>query len=123
MNILLVDDNNETRHFYSMAFKRAGHPTEIAASGAEALELMPQQHFDAVVLDIEMPDMSGWKVLEAIRQMPDSQRTPVILYTAHHNPSSDAYAKMLGAYALLRKPIIPASLLEVVQKAVEEQVS
>lgn len=120
MHILLVDDNYETRQFYAMALNVAGHPTEIAANGVDALNSLQRQRFDAIVLDVEMPDMSGWKVLEAIQQMPSEQRIPVILFTAHQNPSSDAYARMLGAYILLRKPIIPASLLEVVQRAVDE---
>lgn len=121
MHILIVDDDNEIRHFFSLAFAAAGHQVKAAATGAEALELVEHHPFDAVLLDVEMPTMSGWKVLGAIQQMPTAGHLPIILFTAHENVSSDAYAKILGAYALLRKPVSAKTVLEVINRAIEER--
>lgn len=121
MHILVVDDDNNIRHLFSAAFALAGHQAKTAATGTEALELVKEHRFDAVLLDVEMPTMSGWKVLEAIQRMPVSGHLPVILFTAHENPSSDAYAKILGAYALLRKPAAPTEILEVIARAIEDR--
>lgn len=121
MQILIVDDNDEIRRVFNLAFTSAGHQAQTAATGAEALELVQHHQFDAVLLDVEMPTMSGWNVLEAIRKIPEHKQVPVILFTAHGNITSDAYAKMLGAYALLRKPIEPAEILEIINRAIEER--
>ncbi len=94
MHILVVDDDNNIRHLFSVAFALAGHEVKAAATGAQALELVEQHPFDAVLMDVEMPTMSGWKVLEAIHRLPVGERLPVILFTAHENPSSDAYASL-----------------------------
>jgi len=123
MNILLVDDNNDTRHLFGMAFVLAGHRVKTAPNGAEALALFSQHRFDVVVLDVEMPHMSGWKVLEAMRHMPFGEQVPILLFTAYHDPNFEAQAKSAGAYAVLRKPIFPDSLLEVMEKAVKERES
>lgn len=121
MHILLVDDDQGVRQFFDRAFTSAGHQVTTAETGAEALELVEAHQFDAVLLDVEMPAMRGWRVLEAIHGLPGSSQLPVILFTGHGNVTSDAYAKMLGAYALLHKPIAPADILEVISRAIEER--
>jgi len=123
MHILVVDDTEDIRHIFSVAFTAAGHQVKTAATGNEALELVGHYQFDAVLLDVEMPTMSGWKVLEAIRQVPGSGLLPVILFTAHGNVTSDSYAKMLGAYALLHKPVAPTEILNIINRAMEERQS
>lgn len=120
MHILLVDDIGDTRHLFGMAFVLAGHRTKTASNGAEALALFKQHHFDAVVLDVEMPHMSGWQVLEAMREVPFGDRVPVILFTAHHDSKDEIHAKNAGAYALLRKPILPNDLLQIIEAAINE---
>ena len=121
MQILIVDDNDDIRRVFDLAFTSAGHQVKTAATGAEALVLVKTYQFDAVLMDVEMPTMSGWNVLEAIHHMPGEGNLPVILFTAHGNVTSDAYAKMLGAYALLRKPIVPAEVLNVISRAIAER--
>jgi CheY-like chemotaxis protein len=118
MHILFVDDVSDTRHLFSMVFVLEGHRTMTASGGWEALELLQQQVFDVVVLDLDMPQVSGWQVLEVIRQSPLHQSVPVILFTAYHDPLLNQRALDAGAYTLLRKPIRPEDLLDVIQSAV-----
>jgi two-component system phosphate regulon response regulator PhoB len=121
MQILLVDDDEGILHFFGMAFTSAGHQVTTASTGGEALALAESHQFDAVLLDVEMPAMSGWRVLEGIQRLPTGSQVPVILFTAYGNVTSDAYAEMLGAYALVRKPVAPAEILELINRAIEER--
>jgi CheY-like chemotaxis protein len=120
MHILLVDDIDDTRDLFSMAFVLEGHRTSTASSGIEALELFTKHRFDGVLLDIEMPNVNGWKVLELIRQLPFGEHVPVIMFSAHHNPNKEQRAIEAGAYALLRKPMMPTLVIEVMQTAVSD---
>ena len=118
MHILVVDDVQDTRQLFSMAFVLAGHRTLTAPSGAEAIELFLKHRFDAVLLDIEMPDVNGWKVLDSIRQLPYGEEVPIILFTADHDIEKEKRAKTAGAYALLRKPMLPKYVIEIAEIAV-----
>ncbi len=120
MHILLVDDVLDTRQLFSMVFVLAGHRVSTASGGTEAVRLALKHRFDAVLLDIEMPNLDGWKVLELIRQLPFGERVPVILFSAYHDPQKEERAKEVGAYALLRKPIFPDQVLAVLESAVAE---
>ena len=125
MHILVIDDDNEIRDVFCKSFVHSGHRVTSATNGSEALELMranewgEDEKFHAVLVDVEMPGMNGWRVLEAIRKMPNGANLPVILFTAHGNLMSKSYAKMLGAYALLHKPIATSKVLEVINRAVD----
>ena len=121
MHILLVDDVDDTRQLFSMAFVLAGHRASTAASGAEAIELVSRQRFDAVLLDIEMPDLTGWEVLELIRQLPFGEQVPVILFSAYHDSEKEERAAEVGAYALLRKPMLPQYVIAITEKAVDNR--
>ncbi len=120
MRILVVDDVQDTRQMFSMAFVLAGYRASAAANEAEALEFVSKHRFDAVLLDIEMPNMSGWKVLEAIRQLPFGEQVPVVLFSAHFDPAKEERAKEAGAYALLRKPMLPEYVISIVESATSE---
>ncbi|MCA9979487.1 MAG: response regulator, partial [Anaerolineales bacterium] len=69
--VLVVDDNEINRDVLSRRITRYGHQVLTAASGREALRMMNDQNFDLVLLDIMMPDMNGYQVLERIKQDPD----------------------------------------------------
>jgi len=117
MHVLLVDDIQDTRELFDIAFVSAGHRTATASSGAQALELIAKHRFDAVVLDIEMPHMNGWEVLEVIQQLPLGEQVPVILFSAYDDLGMEERAKAAGAYALLRKPLLPKYLIAMTESA------
>lgn len=121
MHILLVDDVQDTRQLFSMAFMLAGHRTSTASSGAEALDLVMNRRFDAVLLDLEMPTMDGWKVLESIRQIPGGDHVPIVMFSAYHDEEKEQRALEAGAYALLRKPMLPQFVISVLDSAIENK--
>jgi PAS domain S-box-containing protein len=79
--ILVVEDDVNDRASIAGVLRRAGYAVETVATGAEALVRCREQHFDAITLDIMLPDMSGRAVLEKLRERGLNQETPVIVVT------------------------------------------
>ena len=83
---------------------RDGWQIRCAASGAEALALARADPPDAVLLDVEMPEMDGPQTLAALRATPATAHTPVVFLTAHDDPDELARLQTLGAAGILAKP-------------------
>ncbi len=79
--ILVVEDDASDRVWIAGALRRAGYGVETVATGAEALIRCREQHFDAITLDMILPDMSGRAVLEKLRERGLNQETPVVIVT------------------------------------------
>jgi len=115
--ILIVDDDGDIRTLIQTVLETIGHDVTLAASGQEALNKLKRRPYDLVVLDIMMPTMSGYEVLEQIRAMPSRAETPVIVVTAKHDPSGVMREVKGGAIDHLAKPFLPEELEEVVERA------
>jgi signal transduction histidine kinase len=113
--ILIVDDSAELRSFLSAdILPQFGYDTLSATNGAEGLQIMARQRPDLVMLDIEMPDISGMDVL---REMKRRQLTmPVILMTAHGSESIAVEAFRLGATDYLIKPFDIESAIDTIDR-------
>jgi signal transduction histidine kinase len=79
--ILIVEDDAEDRAWIAGALQKAGYGVETVATGSEALVRCREKRFEAITLDIMLPDMSGRAVLEKLRERSLNQRTPVIVVT------------------------------------------
>lgn len=102
---LVVDDNRLNSQLVSMFLRRLGWKTEVADSGAEALDRLGRAHFDLVLLDLRMPQMGGEQVCRRIRDELGMQTLPVVAYTAHSMPEDKARILAAGFDELLIKPI------------------
>lgn len=80
--VLVVDDNDDVRFAASHILRMHGFEVEAASGGREALDMIEKSPPDAVVLDIMMPGMSGFEVLQYIRRNATTARIPVILVSA-----------------------------------------
>lgn len=114
MKILFVDDAPDTRMLFSIAFARQGHPTHVAADGIEAVEAVRHEAFDAIIMDVEMPRMNGWDAIRHIRQMPNGQDVPILMFTGYHEERTKALE--VGATDLAFKPLVPQELLSRLMK-------
>ena len=83
LRILLVEDQEVGRKFATAILERTGHQVVSASDGLTALQLLPGERFDLVLLDIQMPGMGGEEVLQQLRQIDDCRALPVIALTAH----------------------------------------
>jgi len=116
--ILCVDDNPRNLYVLGGLLRAAGHRTTECASGFEALDLLARRKFDVVLLDMVMPEMDGFGVLETLRaQAGPNAATPVIACTANVLPDQiEAYRKA-GTADVLAKPIDPRAMLLAIARA------
>lgn len=109
MKILLVDDEVDTRTVARLSLRQlAGCDVVEAENGAQALALAAAEPFDAIVLDVMMPDMDGPAVFEQLRRHPSTAATPVVFLTAKAMPDEVARLQQLGAARIYTKPFDPA---------------
>lgn len=104
-SILVVDDNPENRDLLVRHIQRQKHSAVTAENGEEALQLLQTQPFDMVLLDIMMPGMSGFEVLERMKRDPDLQTLPVVVVSALHELENVEKCIEMGADDYLVKPI------------------
>lgn len=110
--ILVVDDHEVNRQLVSLLLTRAGHEVAEAESGAAALAWLGRARFDAVLLDISMPEMSGPEVLDCIRSNDATRGLRVVAYTAHAQEGDQKEMLAQGFDAVLTKPISRQSLMD-----------
>lgn len=103
--ILIVDDNEMNRDLLARRLRRRGFAVVAVADGPAALEALERAAFDAVLLDIEMPRMSGLDVLRRVRERHAAIDLPVIMVSARHDSQSIVRALDLGANDYVTKPI------------------
>jgi len=99
--ILIVDDDASIRRLLAMTLAFAGFMTETAATGKEGLKKASNEHFDLILLDLGLPDISGVKFLESYRE---DEQTPIIVVSAIHNNSDKIAALNAGADDYVTKP-------------------
>lgn len=116
--ILIVDDDESIRRMIQATLRRAGYDTCEARNGREALTTMRAGAADLVVLDLMMPEVSGWEVLDARAADEALQRIPVIVASANRGPEI-ALAVQGDICALLPKPFDLGSLRSLVASCLE----
>jgi DNA-binding response OmpR family regulator len=112
--ILVVDDDMELSDGLRMVLEKQGHRVIQARDGQQGKQLVYQHHPDLVILDMMMPRMGGYPVLEHFRDKPDAP--PIIMITANEGSRHKAYAEYLGVVDYIRKPFAMERLLESVEK-------
>lgn len=113
--ILVVDDEEVIRDVCSQILQGEGYQVETAASGMEALRLVSDSAFDAVITDIMMPDMSGLELLEIIKQT-SLDISPIVI-TGLGTFEMATQSDRLGAREFVVKPFTPDELANAVRKA------
>lgn len=108
--ILVVDDNEMNRDMLSRRLERQGYEVSIAENGLRALELMQENPFDLVLLDIMMPRMTGYEVLEHVKADDALRDIPIIMISAVDDLDSVVRCIEMGAEDYLFKPFNPVLL-------------
>ena len=120
--LLVVDDNETNRDILSRRLQRHGYSVVSAASGREALDLIEAQPFSLLLLDIEMPGMSGLEVLQTLRRRYSAAELPIIMVTARQESSDVVEALGLGANDYVAKPIdLPITLARIQTQLLRKQ--
>src|SRR6266542_14137 len=113
-SVLVVDDDPNIRKMIIAALRREGYEFSEAPNGKEALEIMRARRPDVVVLDLMMPIVSGWEVLQERENDPELRQIPVIIVSATRAPEI-ATAVDKGICAFLPKPFDIAALSALVR--------
>ena len=117
--VLVVDDDPSIRRMIIAALKRDGYSFLEAANGRDALDIMRSEHPDVVVLDLMMPILAGWDVLEERRHEEALKRIPVIIVSANRDPEL-ATAVDSGICAFLPKPFDIGALSALVKNCIPQ---
>ena len=110
--VLVVDDQKVSRATVAAILNAAGHTVESASSGPEGIERAQAECPDVIVLDVQMPGMDGFEVVERLKQDPSTAPIPILLLTAQA-PTDELLVRGLdlGAYDFLNKGCSRAELL------------
>jgi len=115
--ILLVDDDADIQTVTSMALGSfGGYTVHVCGSAREAIDSAASFGPDLILLDVMMPGMDGLDTLKALRQIPATATTPVILLTARVQPADVAIYNELDSLAVIRKPFEPTALVETIHE-------
>lgn len=119
--LLVVDDNKVNRILLARGLEGLGHQVETAENGSQALEKLRTSAFDLVLLDIEMPEMDGYQVLESCLQDPVLREIPIIMTSSLDELDSVVKCIELGAEDYLNKPINPILLRARINASLEKK--
>jgi class 3 adenylate cyclase len=119
--VLIVDDNEVNRDLLAKRLQRQGYEVTVASNGFEALELMGSMSLDLVLLDIMMPQMNGYQVLETLKADPALRHIPVVMISAVNDIDSIVRCIELGAEDYLSKPFNPVLLKARINACLEKK--
>ncbi|MCK9275803.1 MAG: sigma-54 dependent transcriptional regulator [Syntrophales bacterium] len=115
--ILVIDDDNSIRESLELYLSEEGHQVSTAATGTDGLNRYVENSPDVVILDIRLPDIDGFTVLEDLRE--ENENVKVIMITAHHDMETTINAMKMGAFDYIHKPMNIDELDIAIKKALK----
>ena len=111
LTVLVVDDNIDNRSLAVRMLKVIGTAcADQAGNAAECLEALGNKHYDAILMDISMPEVSGVELCKTLRTMPTQDGVRIIACTAHASPRDTQQFQQIGFDAVLTKPFLISDL-------------
>lgn len=114
-NILIVEDADEIAHIVAMTLKRIGLETSHADRGSIAVELIDAQKPDLILLDLNLPGMMGWEILDYAKTQYGDGSFAVIVMTANSDSANRLIGKFQEVQQYIVKPFTPKQLIEAVE--------
>ncbi|BAY66559.1 response regulator receiver protein [Calothrix brevissima NIES-22] len=109
--LLIIDDEPDIRRIIQVSLEEiAGWQVSTAESGSEALIIVQTDKWDAIMLDVSMPDMDGFEVFKKLQSDPHTQSIPVVLLTAKVQPSDRRRFAQMGVAGVIAKPFNPMTI-------------
>lgn len=117
--ILIVEDSATTRALIRAVIDELGEfETVEAGSGFEALKMLPQQEYDLIITDINMPDINGLELINFVRSNPRYNHLPIIIVSTERSDEDKKRGMALGATAYVTKPFKSLELQEIIKKTI-----
>ncbi len=115
--VLVLDDDADGRHLLQEILLAGEVEVVVATTGREALQRLSEQVVDVALVDLELPDMDGFEVLEVIRSLPRDEALPVVAVTGHVGPAIVERCREAGFCAHVGKPVSRLDVLRAVEKS------
>ena len=115
--VLVVEDTLEYAQLNLLTLKRIGLTGIHAKDGLEAVQMIDERKPDLVLLDLNLPGMSGWQVLEHLGKRYEGSNTPVVVTSAYGDSANRLVRKLQDVYCYLIKPFQPRDLMVAVENA------
>ena len=117
-NILVVDDCKSIREVITFMLKEAGFGVKQAINGREGLSMANGEHFDAVLTDINMPEMNGYDLIKSLRKNAGYRHTPILTITTEFTEESKRQGREAGATGWVTKPFNPDKLVATLNRLI-----
>ena len=114
--ILIVEDQADNRRILRDLLSSAGYDIIIAENGQEALEVVPRERPDLILMDIQLPLLDGYEATRRIKANPTLRAIPIIVITSYAVSGDESKAKAAGCDAYVAKPFSPRALLAKVRE-------
>jgi two-component system cell cycle response regulator DivK len=118
--ILIVEDNFDNSQLVQLLLEREKFEVFAAVNGKEGLEVARREHPDLIVLDLDMPVLSGWDMLKQLKDDPAIRDTRVVVVTAHLLPGERDKAVATGAEGYVSKPFTVHELISEIKGCLEQ---
>ena len=110
--VLIVDDDERVREYVRVNLEAEGYVVREAANASEGLAALSEQSPDLILLDVMMPQVDGWEMLQQIHEHTGVGAIPVVMFSGKIDERSAAEAESRGAQGFIGKPFDPRSLIE-----------
>jgi len=121
--VLVIDDETVVGTILRYAFQVDGHETVVAGDGISGIEMAHSEHPDIIVLDLMMPDVTGYEVLEILRDDAETKELPIVVLTAVTMQRERDACMARGADAVMIKPFDPREVARAVEALLPPAVS
>lgn len=119
LRVLFVDDEAPIRDVMKLELPRMGHDPTICEDGQSAMKALEKHTFDAAIIDLRMPGLSGWDVVDHIKQV--SPETEIIISTGHGSMEAAIQALRKGAYDFIPKPCKLVTIANVLKRVADKR--
>ena len=121
MNILAIDDNEDILKLLDTVITGEGHDFTQVGNGKEGIKLIEEQNFDAILLDLAMPEFSGLDVIESLKKSNKLKDQKIIIFTASSATDKEIgeLLENVGVYSCIKKPVRVNSLMRKIEEIVK----
>jgi len=117
MKVLLIDDNKDINDMVCLCLETQDITVKVVDEGREGLRSIKENHFDVVLLDLAMPEFSGFDIFKALKDEDLLKSKNIVIFTASSVTDNEVQEMLLtGAKAVLKKPISIDDLIETVER-------
>jgi len=114
--ILIVEDNENNLYLMRFILEKNGYQVIIAKDGSTGIEMVNKEQPDAILMDIQLPDIDGMEATRRIRSFPDNSKVPIIAVTSYAMVGDKERALAAGCTGYIEKPINPETFIAQVEK-------